>query len=202
MAKAEKAKHWTFYVDMDGVVADLMSSVIDLLYGESAVKPLLRGWPKGTYDMGDALGKPESEIWTAINREGAELWRDLATYGWATPMINQLHDLGDVLFLSSPSREPQSATGKLQWIAQHFSMMARDVILAPSEHKWRVASPTGILIDDSQDNIDDWIEHGGKGIIVPQPWNDAEEPDDGNKLDYIMKRVHEAIGRPEKASEE
>lgn len=192
----DKQKNWTFYVDMDGVVTDLMSSIIALIYDESAVKPLLRGWPKGTYDMSEALGKPEERIWSAIGREGVEFWRDLSKYPWSAQLINRLQELGDVVFLSSPSRDPKSAAGKLQWIETNFPNEARDYILAPSDHKWRAASPTGILIDDSQDNIDDWNEHGGVGLLFPQPWNDAEEP--GDRLKYVMDQVNEVIGSKEK----
>ena len=192
MGEDKKPKTWTFYVDMDGVVADFMAAVIELVYDESAVAPILRGWPKGTYGMGDAIGKSEERIWYAVGREGADFWRELKKYPWASQLVSRLQELGDVIFLSSPSRDPHAATGKLQWIEENFPSESRDYILTPSDHKWRVASPTGILIDDSQDNIDDWNEHGGIGIIFPQPWNDAEQPKD--ILEHVMSRVREAIG--------
>ena len=184
---------WTIYVDMDGVVADFVSAVIALLYGEHAVVPILRGWIKGTYDMAVALGQPEDKIWTAVRNEGMSFWSELERYSWATALVNQLQDKGTVIFLSSPSRDSMSAAGKLQWITEHFRELNRSYVLTPKNYKWRLADEKSILIDDSQDNIDAWMEHGGIGILFPRPWNDAIEPDAAAMADYVVGKVIEAM---------
>jgi len=206
MGEPQKQKHWTFYVDMDGVVADLMSSIIEVVYSKDAVTPVLRGWPKGVYDMAEAIGQSESKIWSAVRHEGTNFWRDLKRYAWANPFVNQLQELGDVLFLSSPSRDASSAAGKLQWITDNFSLMARDYVFTPKDHKWRLAGPTSILVDDSQDNIDDWNEHGGIGILFPRPWNDGKEVGDSVMANHVMEvirnRLKTAAGEEKKTEEE
>lgn len=188
---------WTIYTDLDGVVADFMSGVIEVLYGKTAIEPIMRGWPKGEYDMAEALGQSLDYIWKAIDREGATFWRELKLYGWSIPLVNQLCSLGDVVFLSGPSEDGSSAHGKVDWIKQHFSLRANDYILTPAEHKWRLANDHAILIDDSADNCNAWAAAGGTAILFPQPWNDSVI--DTDVVSYVIGKVKLVIGDEKQA---
>lgn len=178
---------------MDGVIVDCMTSIISLMYGEGAVEPILRGWPKGVYGLEPAIGQSEERIWEAVRREGSEFWRNMDAYPWAHPLVNLLRVQGDLVFLSSPTRAADSAKGKIQWLADNFSFNARDYILTPAEHKFRLANKTAILIDDSQDNCDAWRDAGGEAVVFPRPWNDVLEPDCSptERAQLICKRVIE-----------
>lgn len=192
MGESPQLQYWTCYVDMDGVVADFMSSVIEVVYGATAVAPMLRGWPKGVWDTHEAIGQSEEKVWAAIKSDGIAFWRDLKLYPWARALVTELAVQGDVVFLSSPSRDPMSAAGKTMWVAEHFPEKARDLILAPSDHKWRLANERSILIDDKPENCADWESHGGHSIIFPMPWNDASAPPD-NERAAATTRVVEVI---------
>lgn len=82
----------------------------------------------------------------------------------------ELVGVQDVFFCTKPSRNPQSAAGKLEWIRRNAPpQMQQQYHL--TAHKYDLARPTRLLIDDSQDNVDEFRAAGGRAILWPRPWN-------------------------------
>ncbi len=55
------------------------------------------------------------------------------------------------------------------------------------------AHPNAILIDDNEKEVDDFRTHGGMAILVPQPWNSAELPENYYMGAYIWEQLKELV---------
>lgn len=82
---------------------------------------------------------------------------------------------------------PYAMPGKMQWLKREWPDVVNDkrvLIAGGHSAKQSVAGPDKILIDDKNENIDEWEAAGGMGILYPRPWNrnrDVEFP-----LEYLM----------------
>jgi len=66
--------------------------------------------------------------------------------------------------------DPECLAGKLEWIHCHMpSWMHRQYAITPEKH--RFGHPGALLIDDSPSNVDAFVARGGRGLLVPRPWN-------------------------------
>ena len=67
------------------------------------------------------------------------------------------------IILSAPSRNNESRYGKRIW--KKRNMPTTKMILAYASDKKNYANSTSILIDDREENIKQWEEAGGIGIL-------------------------------------
>ncbi|KKN19932.1 hypothetical protein LCGC14_0940610, partial [marine sediment metagenome] len=85
---------------------------------------------------------------------------------WAKDLYSKLNEKSGLLaFLTSPSDNPDCAAGKVKWIKKHFD--TKNFIITPRKHF--CARPNSILIDDTQKKVDQFIKHGGKAFLWPNP---------------------------------
>ncbi len=110
-----------------------------------------------------------------------QFWRSFSEYFWATlPRSDEFDFLleesiklvgkDNICILSSPTRDPACAAGKLSWIQNHCPhWLHRQYLLGPE--KFRCAKPGALLIDDNDDNIEKFCSKGGMAMIIPRPWN-------------------------------
>jgi len=142
----EEETEYTIYCDMDSVLVDF-----DLGYQE------LTGM---TTQQADANGV--EAFWEPLTKAGAKFW---ITLQWM-PDGKQLWDYikkYNPILLSAPSREESSKLGKRVWVKRELPGVK--LILKYASQKQEYASPTSILIDDRQKNIDQWEAAGGIGIL-------------------------------------
>jgi hypothetical protein len=142
----EEETQYTIYCDMDSVLVDF-----DLGYQE------LTGM---TSQQADANGV--EAFWEPLTKAGAKFW---ITLQWM-PDGKQLWDYikkYNPILLSAPSREESSKLGKRVWAKRELPGVK--LILKYASQKQEYASPTSILIDDRQKNIDQWEAAGGIGIL-------------------------------------
>lgn len=91
----------------------------------------------------------------------------------------------NVQIATSPTKDPDCLSGKLEWIHQHLpEWMHRQYSITP--RKWKYGFPTTLLIDDSDANVRKFREHGGHAILMPRPWNTAH-----SRTDNIIPRLEE-----------
>jgi hypothetical protein len=142
----EEETEYTIYCDMDSVLVDF-----DRGYQE------LTGM---TTQQADANGV--EAFWEPLTKAGAKFW---ITLQWM-PDGKQLWDYikkYNPILLSAPSREESSKLGKRVWVKRELPGVK--LILKYASQKQEYASPTSILIDDRQKNIDQWEAAGGIGIL-------------------------------------
>jgi 5'(3')-deoxyribonucleotidase len=140
----EKYAH-NIFVDLDGVLTDFDKAYIELTGSHPTVKK----------DNMKEFWKPVNEagvdFWERMEwmKDGKELWKHIKRY---SPTI-----------LSSPSDHHTSKKGKINWLRRE--LMGVPYILEKNKHIYVRNGEFDILIDDTQEKIDYWIEAGGTGIL-------------------------------------
>lgn len=145
LQEQEETKY-KIYVDMDGVLVDFDG-----------------GYEKLTgMTTREADKKGPEFFWKPISKAGAKWW---ITLNWM-PDGKQLWDYVKKYnpeLLSAPSREEASKMGKRIWVKRELP--GAKLILRSADKKQEFASPTSILIDDREKNIEQWEAAGGIGIL-------------------------------------
>jgi hypothetical protein len=94
--------------------------------------------------------------------------------------------LENIFLCSSPCETSGCIVGKAWWVDKHLPNYSRRLIL--TNRKDIFSGPGRVLIDDRDDNIGDWIDAGGAGILVPRPWN-ATHSASRNESAYMVKAI-------------
>ena len=152
----EEETQYTIYCDMDSVLVDF-----DRGYQE------LTGM---TTQQADANGV--SAFWDPISQAGAKFWITLNWMSDGKQLWDYIKKYNPIL-LSAPSREESSKLGKRVWVKRELP--GTKLILRCAPQKQEYASPTSILIDDRQKNIDQWEAAGGIGILHTSAANTIEQ---------------------------
>ena len=143
LEEVEKDKY-TIYCDLDGVLVD---------------------FEKG-YE--EAIGKPFSEagegpeFWEPIHKMGASFWIKLKWMPDGHTLWKYINKYNPIL-LSAPSKEESSKIGKRVW--KKNNLPDTKLILTPARFKQKYSGENKILIDDREDNIQQWKDKGGIGIL-------------------------------------
>jgi cytidyltransferase-like protein len=142
----EKKNEYKIYCDMDGVIVDFEDG-----YERLTGKDIKGNHVKGDGDFWQPITDAGVKFWAGLKwmSDGKELWSYIKPYN---PEI-----------LSAPSREESSKIGKHVWIKNNIPGIK--LILRSAERKQELAEPNAILIDDRKDNIEQWINAGGIGIL-------------------------------------
>ena len=136
------------YCDMDGVLCDFEDRFKEFT-GMSCREYETK---YSTKVFWDAIGKEGVEFWSKMPwmDDGKQLWDYIAKY--------------NPTMLSAPSWDPSSKIGKREWVKENLTPNT-DVILVNKKDKQLYAGENKILIDDRTDNISDWKNAGGIGIL-------------------------------------
>jgi hypothetical protein len=152
----EEETQYTIYCDMDGVLVDF-----DRGYQE------LTGM---TTQQADAIGG--DTFWEPLIQAGAKWWITLNWMPDGKQLWNYIKKYTPIL-LSAPSKQESSRLGKRVWVKRELPDVK--LILRPASQKQQYASPTSILIDDREKNIDQWEAAGGIGILHTSTANTIEQ---------------------------
>lgn len=149
----------TFYLDMDGVVADW----------DLGVAPII-GELRTRYVNGHYKNTPEE--WARIKTH-QRLYRDLPVMPLADQLVNLARQYRDqlgwqLLFLTAVPKDddvPWAFYDKVLWAQEYFPDIP--VHFGPhSTDKHRHCSPGDILVDDRKDNCESWQARGGQALRV------------------------------------
>ncbi len=129
-----------------------------------------------------------------LNFTEADFWQSIDRNFWATvpksrecdsllSACENLVGVENVCILSSPTRDPDSLAGKLEWIHAFLpKRFHRQFLIGP--RKYFCARHDSLLIDDSARNVDGFLDAGGNAILMPRPWNRHHSIT--NSLRYVM----------------
>lgn len=154
-------------LDVDGVLADFVAGACHA-HGRDPAE-IIADWPVGTYDVVEVLGVTQLQFWEKLDARGAAFWDELEPYPWATDLYEGLSKHAPVTLLTSCSRDPASAAGKVSWIQRLFGRDFRNYLIGPE--KVACAHPDAILIDDYERNTTAFEKAGGTSIVFPRLWN-------------------------------
>ncbi len=156
-----RRKKWErVFLDMDGVIADFETAYCNQLAIPSPYMDVVNHGHYGCFDYQQVLSVADNyDFWAYM-----PLMDDaLQIYDFARWLSK------DVAFLSYPMAKGGSMQGKLDWCTNHFP--GTSLILATDGRKDWLASKDTWLIEDSQDNAVAFRKAGGRGVLVPRPWN-------------------------------
>lgn len=165
---------------MDGVLADFHDGVCRL-YGITIQDCLEACPPPWNYAIEEqisaVLKKHVSglDMWTLINRKMPGFWRHLRPYDHAKELYDCLgkkYGFDNIVISTSPGTNPQAFAEKVVWMEDFFCHSPMQMMVGPKKHL--LADKNHVLIDDSVSNIRAFHNHGGKTVLVPQPWNGSE----------------------------
>jgi len=101
-----------------------------------------------------------------------DFWANLRTHDYWPHFwdyMNAKFGNENIFIATRPTHNPASAAGKMEWLHRHLPHTVAGFSIIKEKH-W-LASPNRLLIDDSQSNIDKFVEAGGQGFLWRQPWN-------------------------------
>lgn len=163
-----KNRPTTIFLDMDGVLCDWVGGVCRLLERDQAA--LEASWTKDS-SICPQLGISANEMWRKIDEAGSAFWSELDPYPWTEELWWLCSLASQTIVLSSPSQDPRSLAGKLEWLNKHLGggRPFRRYLIGPA--KWACASRMKILIDDRDKNCREFDDAGGFSVVFPRPWN-------------------------------
>ena len=122
--------------------------------------------PLGLAKTAGWCGLTQDEFWQPIHDAGVEFWEGLDKLPWFNDVLRWADDNFDQwFFVSSPSRETNSYTGKVNWLKREFGSDFDRFFLTP--HKELLARRDRVLLDDRDDNLKNFSKWGGKCILFP-----------------------------------
>lgn len=148
----------TIFLDMDGVLVD----------HHAGLQRTFPGWDM-TQPIHEYLQMDENRFWLSMENEGEEWWRDLPPLPWAHQLVDACEEAAgwaNVYILTAPSRTCTStATGKLRWLRDNLPQFNTGGRVMIGNHKWLLAAPDRLLIDDTPKKYQDWVAAGGQGWL-------------------------------------
>lgn len=173
------------YVDMDGVVANFAIGVQAWLNYGSLRKGIKidnsrfdLGLDTGTWEAFWRWESTQLKFWYSLGllEPGARLIKFLDSKvgrdGWR--------------FCTSHGKSFRAAWGKAQFAHKYFAVDPDHIIFCVEKH--RLSLPGTLLIDDRDENVDDFYNKGyGMSILWPQPWNRAKGQSYANAMTGISK---------------
>lgn len=141
----------------------------------------------------------ESEINRFFNRE--EFWSLFDEKFWAKlPVSSEMLHFVDwaqiavgtenVYILTSATGAKGCLEGKRKWVLKHLGCDWLKRMITCTD-KFVCANDLSLLIDDSWDNINKFINKGGHGILVPRPWNPCHSE---NTLTSVLSELVRITG--------
>ena len=172
------------YLDLDDTLNTFTASV-GVLYGVATDHEDL-SWCQARYGfdlISQLAGAYPAKGWIPLVGEFDydTFWFGLQAHLWsACPLTKHCESLyiacmdlvgpNNVFVATSPTKNPNSASGKMQWIQKSLhKFLHRNYFITP--RKERLSAPGRLLIDDNQTHLVNWVDRGGTTFRVPKPWN-------------------------------
>jgi phosphoglycolate phosphatase-like HAD superfamily hydrolase len=173
-------------LDMDGVTVDFKEG---LFRAHGKRVDFTRPENKDRWDIWTMLGMDREECFQPLLR--ASFWAELPKtsdcddlFAWGRLNFGEDH----LAFCTDASNGDGAAVqGKTDWVAKHYPKYRKRIIFTAA--KDILATPTNWLMDDRNENIDEFEAAGGHGILVPRPWNRMHHLT--GLTGYLLKRTWE-----------
>jgi 5'(3')-deoxyribonucleotidase len=152
-------------VDMDGVITDFATGLFKANCLDVKDFDLTGHWW-----LHKACASDQTEFEKPCHTP--EFWENLRFTPEAFQIIEAVEDkygTKNVYLCTSPSDWPAASFGKHKWILKNLPEYRRRFFIG--DEKWAIASPSLLLVDDRDDNVDNFRRAGGQAILVPRPWN-------------------------------
>ena len=153
-------------IDLDGVLTDFVGACCKVHHMEDPYKD---GENAGEFDLAKLFDMSDTEFWHPLNKQS--FWVNMKK----TKEADQIVDIVEKKFgkencaiLTSPSDSELSIVGKINWVKDHYPQFKRRIIVAACKS---FMARDNILIDDKDENVEEFDKYGGGGILLPRMWN-------------------------------
>ena len=156
-----------FYFDMDGVLADFDASAPK--NSQSLNHP--------SESMNDAEKQAKKQFWLTIE-QNKNFWRDIPVFAGIKEILKSAQDKGEIFVLTKTPSAKHFVGGqdyvdfitkeKIDWILKNLpEFFDEKHIIVCDGKKGALIKPTAtdILIDDRTENITEWEQYNGRGIL-------------------------------------
>lgn len=152
--EAEQApqSQYKIYCDMDGVLCDFNSRFKQINPEKLTPGEYIAKYSESEFwELIGSSYKDKEKFWSEMSwmPDGKQLWEYISKYN---PTL-----------LSAPSHEASSRYGKRLWVDKNLPGVK--LILSAADKKQIYSKPNSILIDDDENNIEQWRSKYGKGIL-------------------------------------
>ncbi len=160
----------TFYFDMDGVLADFDSSAPK--NSQSLNHP--------SESMSDTEKQAKKQFWQTIE-QNKNFWRDIPVFAGVKEVLKSAQAKGEIFVLTKTPSAKHFVGGqdyvdfvtkeKIDWILKNMAeFFDKKHIIVCDGKKGALINPTAddILIDDRAENITEWEQHNGRGILFDE----------------------------------
>jgi len=161
------------FLDMDGVVCNWQKKACQLMDVNLKNNKIRRKLKRDSKIQNLNLFDIE-ELEETLNTHKPNFWANLEKFSWSDDLYYKLKKNNTVFFLTSPGkRKTKSFNGKREWLKKQYNT---DKIIFTTE-KYACATKESVLIDDSEKNINKFVEWGGNAILFPNQFllEDKEE---------------------------
>jgi len=150
------------YLDMDGVLADLMAGWMPYLNEVSGRNLAVED--VDMWGIEHVYGIPFSKARKPLHREG--FWEGLPPYPGAVAFVKRLDQLGHMVYIATaPFPSDKCMWGKKMWFENHLRFLPPSrLIILHDKHLLR----GDMLVDDKPENL---TKFPGLRVLFNQPWN-------------------------------
>lgn len=162
---------YQLYCDMDGVLTDF----------EAAVQKVHPKWIQLKQI------NPE-KAWNLVKQKGAVFFAKMKWNKGGQKLWNFIKENHPIILTAHPrgegGKDSKTRAGKTAWVAKNLgNWFAKNIKVVRGKEKKYFADAQSILIDDSRENIAEWVEVGGIGILH------RSTPSTINKLEKLLESV-------------
>lgn len=181
------------FLDMDGVICDFDAGYLKHFGWKDSTHASIStwSWPVDKYKE-ENPGKTEIDFWHEFD---FLFWAQLPKTKEADVILGMVKKYQPTILTTVAIHSPGVFDGKASWLRKHlknYYYEGRVCICTGAKH--RIAAPGKLLIDDSQDNYDRWLDAGGEAILVPRPWNSNRGKSVYNEIRWGLSEWEEKHG--------
>lgn len=168
------------FLDMDGVLSNFVQGALDHFGSKADIHDVTWDFPRDILGFKDA---GDMDFW---NQLGYDFWANLEWTPEGQSLVKGVEEMvgqENIGILTAPQDTAGCVDGKRAWIKKHLPKYVKQLVVTPA--KTLFAAPMKILVDDHDPNITKFTKTpqghptGGRGVLVPRPWNSAKPRTDG-----------------------
>ncbi len=175
------------FLDMDGVLCDFHGAILKY---HNKSDPYYNPDNLGKYGLHTLLGMRYMDMMSPLT---TEFWENLSPTPWMQDLVSLSKKLYDTYILTAPAANDACLAGKRVWIRKYLPYFNERFLIGTCKHA--CASKNNILVDDKTSNIDKFIQYGGHGVLVPQPWNCLYERNVWESISGRLNQIHSPKNR-------
>lgn len=166
------------FLDLDGVIAN---------FCKGARAAMNDPYPTEPFEIPDNwLDMEGKNLWHFCR--GHDFWANLDPFPWYKDIIKIVNsNCADWKFMSKPSCDAGSYSGKFEWLKKHVKGGVNRLWLVNGSKALACTGPHHLLIDDNAKNCNEWKEAGGTVYRWTEISANYPQEEVNKRLDEIRK---------------